>query len=101
MIDLEEKCGLKGWKKNKSFGGSLETISRLWKLLLEINLVKFATFATFENNYGQKECAKWPMILTEISYLERIWGCLWRKMLISRIIHVVVRDISKGASKVN
>jgi hypothetical protein len=41
------------------------------------------------------------MILTEISYLKRIWGCLRRKMLIFRRIHVVVRDISKGASKVN
>jgi hypothetical protein len=84
----------KGLKKSKSFGGSLEIISRLWKLLLKINPTKFATFRAFENNYGQKECVKWPMILAEISDLERIWGCVWGIMLISKGIHVV-------ASKVN
>jgi hypothetical protein len=70
-------------------------------LLLKINPAKSATSRAFEDNYGQKECAKWPMILTNISDLERIWGCLWGTILICRGIHVVVKDISKGASKVN
>jgi hypothetical protein len=90
-----------GLRKSKSFGGSLETVSWLWKLLLNINLAKSTTSKAIEDNYGQKECAKWPMILTEISNLEKNWGCIWEIMLISRGIHVIVREISKGVSKVN
>ncbi len=52
------KMRFEGLRNNKSFGGSLKTISRLQKLLLEINLAKFATFRAFEENCGQKECAK-------------------------------------------